>query len=142
MANNNVFGNCKSRGAVIKAFLNAVPNISADESANFNKQFKTAWVKCRDTVSSRYGKLYAEKCGVSAPAMLEVLYGLSALEGVGLYVEGSWVYVCGNTRPLAADLKSMGLRFSGKRQCWYLNPLKYAEFLKQAKKSAKAEKSA
>ena len=63
---------------------------------------------------------------VEQEVMDKVLELLSLnLPNVQIEVIGTWVWVNGDTRPVKEQLKSLGLRWHGKRQMWYWRRFTY-----------------
>jgi curved DNA-binding protein CbpA len=52
----------------------------------------------------------------------ELIDQLLKLEGLELELIGSWLWVSGETRDHKETLKELGLKWSGKRKMWFLNP--------------------
>lgn len=44
---------------------------------------------------------------------------VKGMAGVKSYKENEWTWYCGDTKPHKDKLKSMGCRYSGRRQQWY-----------------------
>ena len=54
--------------------------------------------------------------------MADTLSALVHIEGLDLEICGSWLWVGGNTYPNRSALTAAGLRFSGSKKRFYLNP--------------------
>ncbi len=52
-------------------------------------------------------------------ALRVVLNNLVHMNNIVIEVCGSWVWVTGNTKEIKDELKSLGLKFSGKKVAWY-----------------------
>jgi hypothetical protein len=94
-----------------------------------NDQFQRACVTYGDKHRSKKGKIYATgKYAKISPAAFSKLVGkIAKMEGVTCYVEGSWIWIKGNTKTYRKELAELGreiagtgsLRYSGKREEWW-----------------------
>jgi len=60
--------------------------------------------------------------GELSQVMADALSALVHIEGLELEICGSWLWVGGNTYPNRTTLTAAGLRFSGSKKRFYLNP--------------------
>ena len=50
---------------------------------------------------------------------------LIAMEGVGIEICGSFIWLSGNTKPYKEVLKALGFRWARKKRMWYIAPTSY-----------------
>tara|TARA_R100000656_G_scaffold32769_1_gene28298 strand:- start:29 stop:532 length:504 start_codon:yes stop_codon:yes gene_type:complete len=60
--------------------------------------------------------------GELSKVMADALASIVHIEGLELEICGSWLWVSGNTYPNRTALTAAGLRFSGSKKRFYLNP--------------------
>ena len=52
----------------------------------------------------------------------DIIEQLAVIEGLTIEICGRWLWVGGKTYPIKDKLKSLGLKFAGKKKMWYLKP--------------------
>lgn len=77
---------------------------------------------------SKSGSVYTDERQDVADEVTErfadIISALIRLEGIGIEICGSFVWVSGETYQWKDELKELGFRWSRKRQMWYLAPFK------------------
>ena len=63
----------------------------------------------------------------------DLIEKLIHIPGITVELCGSWLWVTGNTRPVADQLKAAGFRFSGGKQAWYYHRGPYRKHGKSEK---------
>lgn len=91
----------------------------------------TQYLRACDTVGakhkSRKGKIYEGHVAISPGQFAILAQKILGMEGVNLKVEGTWVWIYGNTKANKQQLGELGrqiagtgkLTYSGKRQAWW-----------------------
>lgn len=52
----------------------------------------------------------------------DILSALVRMDGVGIEVCGSFIWLSGNTRPHKDEIKKLGFKWASKKKLWYLAP--------------------
>ena len=65
------------------------------------------------------GDKFSQKVEDALVGLTEVLKDIMHLPGIKIEITGHWVWVTGDTRPLANIFSDLGFRFSGPKEAWY-----------------------
>ena len=71
------------------------------------------------------GKVYSTESAANHETVgyfPEFIEAISNMEAVYYNIEGTWMWVSGNTKPHREELKKFGLRWAPKKQKWYKKP--------------------
>lgn len=76
----------------------------------------------RDQHRNRHGEVYTRDDGDEfgpTVSRFVALWKLAQETDVSVDLDGAFVWVSGDTKPIKETLKALGMRFSGKRAAWY-----------------------
>lgn len=76
----------------------------------------------RDQHRNRRGEIYTRDDGdefTPTAARFLALWKLEQETDISVELDGAFVWVSGDTKPIKDKLKALGMRFSGPRQAWY-----------------------
>ena len=140
MSKKMYFANCESDGDVMIAFCNYAKKAKASEAEEIAKQFKPAWLRCRDFSRNLQGKIYEEKNEVTANDMLKVLTGLMSMKNIRLSIVGDWIWVIPKSEEVCDELFELGLAHKKNSPKWYWNKRAAVNFKNARIKAEKAAK--
>lgn len=108
----------ETKAAYRKMSLQYHPDICAG-GEHMQKMINNAYSVLRDFNGS-IGS--TQNNGELSQVMADALSALVHIDGLDLEICGSWLWVGGNTYPNRSTLTAAGLRFSGSKKRFYLNP--------------------
>lgn len=112
-------------------------NPGRDTTAEFqemSRQYEEAYNRLKDIHQNASGETYQKETKQTATEYADLINQLLHIPGLMIELCGSWLWITGNTRAAKDDLKSLGFRFSSKKQAWYFHSEPY-------RKHGKSEKS-
>lgn len=93
------------------------------------KDLDLAWEDNFDSVRclhrTKGGKVYSTESAQNHETVgffPELIESISNMADVELEIEGTWMWVSGNTKPHREELKKFGLRWAPKKKMWYKKP--------------------
>ena len=107
----------ETKAAYRKMSLQYHPDICAG-GEHMQKMINNAYEVLKDF----QGSIGSGQSSELSQVMADTLSALVHIEGLDLEICGSWVWVGGNTYPNRSALTAAGLRFSGSKKRFYLNP--------------------
>ena len=126
----NYFSNCNSTEQVKARYKSLVKQWHPDLNPTTQAECHTVMVEINNqyekviklTYREEAGDKFSQKEEDALVNLTEVLKDIVHLPGIKIEICGYWVWVSGDTRPLAETFKSLGFRFSGKKVMWYFAP--------------------
>ena len=107
----------ETKAAYRKMSLQYHPDICAG-GEHMQKMLNSAYEVLKDF----NGSIGSGQSSELSQVMADTLSALVHIEGLDLEICGSWLWVGGNTYPNRSALTAAGLRFSGSKKRFYLNP--------------------
>ena len=107
----------ETKAAYRKMSLQYHPDICAG-GEHMQKMINNAYEVLKDF----QGSIGSGQSSELSQVMADTLSALVHIEGLDLEICGSWLWVGGNTYPNRSALTAAGLRFSGSKKRFYLNP--------------------
>lgn len=92
---------------------------TTEEFKEMQAEFERAWGRFKNIHTDDTGRQYERETTETAAEYMELINALLKLQGIGVEICGSWVWVTGNTREVKEDLKALGMRFSRNKTAWY-----------------------
>lgn len=96
------------------------------------KEFKSAYTKTKNVFKNMRGKIYEGRNPLTADQFFGIVGKILELNGkrvtvdkkriavkLNLEMRYNWLWVTGDTKPVHAELKKMGLLYSPKNQAWF-----------------------
>ena len=116
-----MFVNAETIGDLRKAYLEATlkyntPKILEKVNAMYIDKFDAVKSMRRSTKGKVYEKPTEEICSF----FLNAVNTLKGIEGIEFAMDGDWLWVTGDTKPVKDTLKSAGCFYSAKRKAWYI----------------------
>lgn len=116
-----MFVNAETIGDLRKAYLEATlkyntPKILEKVNAMYIDKFDAVKSMRRSTKGKVYEKPTKEICSF----FLNAVNTLKGIEGIEFKMDGDWLWVSGDTKPVKDTLKSAGCFYSAKRKEWYI----------------------
>ena len=126
----NYFSNCNSTEQVKARYKSLVKQWHPDLNPTTQAECHTVMVEINNQYERAIKVAYREEAGENFSqkeedalvGLADVLNGIVHLPGIKIEICKFWVWVTGDTRPLAATFSSLGFRFSGPKQAWYFAP--------------------
>ena len=116
-----MFVNAETIGELRKAYLEATlkyntPKILEKCNAMYIDKFDVV----KNMRRNSKGKIYEKPTDEICSFFLNAVNTLKGIEGIEPKVEGDWVFIYGDTKPVKDTLKSAGCFYSAKRKAWYI----------------------
>ena len=116
-----MFVNAETIGELRKAYLEATLKYNTPKILErVNKLYIDKFDAVKNVRRSSKGKIYEKPTKETCSFFLNAVNVLKGLEGIEPKVEGDWVFIYGDTKPVKDALKSAGCWYSAKRKAWYI----------------------
>ena len=116
-----MFVNAETIGELRKAYLEATLKYNTPRILEkVNKMYIDKFEAVKNVRRNSKGKTYNKPTEETCSFFLNAVNVLKGLEGIEPKVEGDWVFIYGDTKPVKDALKSAGCWYSAKRKAWYI----------------------
>lgn len=94
---------------------------TAEDGGALYNALSTQFDKVHDKHRTLQGKIYSRDDHETLEGIISKLKALHELktDDVSVRLDGAFIWVSGNTKPIKETLKGLGMRFCGKRCAWY-----------------------
>lgn len=93
-----------------------------------NLEYESIFQQVKNKHKNKDGEFYTKDTEEVASEFIDLIAELLKLNNINIEIIGSFVWVSGDTKSHKEVLKKLGLRWHGKKQCWYLSPNGYRRF--------------
>ena len=116
-----MFVNAETIGELRKAYMTAVLKYNTPKILEkCNKMYMDKFDSVKSIRRNSKGEVYEKPTDEICSFFLNAVHVLKELEGIEPKVEGDWVFIYGDTKPVKDTLKSAGCFYSAKRKAWYI----------------------
>lgn len=116
-----MFVNAETIGELREAYLKATLKYNTPRLLEkCNKMYIDKFDAVKSMRRNTKGKVYEKPTDEICSFFLNAVNVLKGLEGIEPKVEGDWVFIYGDTKPVKDTLKSAGCFYSAKRKAWYI----------------------
>lgn len=95
---------------------------------DINQEYEFVFQKVKNKHKNKDGEFYTKDTEEVASEFIDLISELLKLNNIHVEIIGSFVWVSGHTKPHKEILKTLGLKWHSKKQCWYLSPSGYRRF--------------
>ncbi len=95
---------------------------------DINREYEFIFQQVKNRHKNKDGDFYTKDTEEVASEFIDLISKLLKLNNIRVEIIGSFVWVSGETKPHKEILKTLGLKWHSKKQCWYLSPSGYRRF--------------
>jgi curved DNA-binding protein CbpA len=126
----NYFSGCNSTEQVKARYKSLVKQWHPDLNPTTQAECHTVMVEINNqyekvikvTYREEAGDKFSQKEEDALVGLADVLKSIVTLPDIKIEITGYWVWVTGETKPLATIFNDLGFRFSGRKEAWYFSP--------------------
>ena len=98
---------------------------SDEEMKILNAEYETIFAKVKTIHINKDGQEYRKETTEVPSDFVKIINELLKLKNIHIEIIGSFIWINGATKPYKKILKSLGMKWHSKKECWYLPPIGY-----------------